>query len=168
MICSRRRHLILGRCNKIQWRDAEFREIRMGKQDAAFHKGEHWREAPALHESSTGASSEVEIVIILSILTAERPEAPGPAPSPQACARACGPPPRYPATPARACSAMGLPRPGRPLLLLALLLAAAPCPGRPGGLCPLPCRCRGRLLDCSHAALPGVPPATRRRALSIL
>ncbi|XP_049655354.1 leucine-rich repeat-containing protein 37B-like isoform X2 [Accipiter gentilis] len=109
---------------------------------------------------------------------AETPEAPDPAPSREArghsgeaCARpqACGHPlPRCPATPRRACSAMGLSRPGRPLLLLALLMAAAPKPGRHGGSCPLPCRCRRRLLDCSHAALGGVPSTARRWALSIL
>ncbi|PKK20374.1 putative LOC102084175, partial [Columba livia] len=56
--------------------------------------------------------------------------------------------------------------PGRPLLLL--LLVTIPCPGQPGGPCPLPCRCHQGLLDCSHAALARVPPATRRRALLVL
>ncbi|XP_014811966.1 PREDICTED: leucine-rich repeat-containing protein 37A-like [Calidris pugnax] len=60
---------------------------------------------------------------------------------------------------------MGLPRPGRPLLLLVLLPAAASCFEGP---CPLPCRCQGQLLDCRHAGLATIPPATRRHALFTL
>ncbi|XP_064492504.1 leucine-rich repeat-containing protein 37A3-like isoform X2 [Pseudopipra pipra] len=55
------------------------------------------------------------------------------------------------------------------LLLLALLLAVTPCPGESKELCPHPCRCQRRgLLDCRHAGLATVPPATRRRALTVL
>ncbi|XP_051628638.1 uncharacterized protein LOC127463359 isoform X1 [Manacus candei] len=55
------------------------------------------------------------------------------------------------------------------LLLLALLLAVTPCPGESKELCPHPCRCQRRgLLDCRHAGLATVPPATRRRALTAL
>ncbi|XP_027488200.1 leucine-rich repeat-containing protein 37B-like, partial [Corapipo altera] len=57
----------------------------------------------------------------------------------------------------------------RALLLLALLLAVTPCPGESKELCPHPCRCQRRgLLDCRHAGLATVPPATRRRALTVL
>lgn len=57
----------------------------------------------------------------------------------------------------------------RALLLLALLLAVAPSPGEAKELCPQPCRCTGRgLLDCRHAGLATVPPASRRRALAVL
>ena len=57
----------------------------------------------------------------------------------------------------------------RALLLLALLLAVAPCPGVSKEFCPQPCRCAGRgLLDCRHAGLATVPPASRRRALAVL
>ncbi|XP_048170524.1 leucine-rich repeat-containing protein 37A3-like isoform X4 [Corvus hawaiiensis] len=57
----------------------------------------------------------------------------------------------------------------RALLLLALLLAVAPSPGVSKEFCPQPCRCAGRgLLDCRHAGLATVPPASRRRALAVL
>ncbi|XP_039239985.1 leucine-rich repeat-containing protein 37A3-like isoform X2 [Pipra filicauda] len=57
----------------------------------------------------------------------------------------------------------------RALFLLALLLAVTPCPGESKELCPHPCRCQRRgLLDCRHAGLATVPPATRRRALTVL
>ncbi|XP_032566920.1 leucine-rich repeat-containing protein 37A3-like [Chiroxiphia lanceolata] len=57
----------------------------------------------------------------------------------------------------------------RALLLLALLLAVTPCPGESKELCPHPCRCQRRgLLDCRHAGLATVPPATPRRALTVL
>ncbi|RMB88893.1 hypothetical protein DUI87_34739 [Hirundo rustica rustica] len=62
-----------------------------------------------------------------------------------------------------------VPRLVRALLLLALLLAVAPSPGVAKELCPRPCRCprRGRL-DCRHAGLATVPPASRRSALAVL
>nr|XP_047903748.1 leucine-rich repeat-containing protein 37A-like isoform X2 [Anser cygnoides] len=63
---------------------------------------------------------------------------------------------------------MGLPRPRCPLLLLALLLAAAPVREQPRGFCPAFCRCHRRLLNCSRASMAGVPRATRRWAFSIL
>ncbi|XP_068034612.1 leucine-rich repeat-containing protein 37A3-like [Anomalospiza imberbis] len=56
----------------------------------------------------------------------------------------------------------------RALLLPALLLAVAPCPGAAKELCPEPCRCPGRGLNCGHAGLATVPPASRRRALAVL
>nr|XP_032599634.2 uncharacterized protein LOC115490702 [Taeniopygia guttata] len=57
----------------------------------------------------------------------------------------------------------------RALLLLALLLAVAPSPGAAKELCPEPCRCPGRRqLNCGHAGLATVPPASRRRALTVL
>ncbi|XP_027562195.1 uncharacterized protein LOC113979001 isoform X2 [Neopelma chrysocephalum] len=57
----------------------------------------------------------------------------------------------------------------RALLLLALLLVVTPCPGESKELCPHPCHCQRRgLLDCRHAGLATVPPATRRRALTVL
>lgn len=57
----------------------------------------------------------------------------------------------------------------RSLLLLALLLAVAPWAGVSKELCPQPCRCAepGRL-DCRHAGLATVPPASHRRALAVL
>ncbi|XP_030364500.1 leucine-rich repeat-containing protein 37A2-like isoform X3 [Strigops habroptila] len=63
-------------------------------------------------------------------------------------------------TAARPCPAMAL--------LVLLLLGMAPGLGRPLEPCPGPCRCRGRRLDCSRAALASVPPATRRRPFSEL
>ncbi|CAN8201962.1 unnamed protein product [Coccothraustes coccothraustes] len=57
----------------------------------------------------------------------------------------------------------------RALLLLALLLAVAPSPAVGKELCPEPCRCPGRgRLNCAHAGLATVPPASRRRALTVL
>ncbi|XP_023773797.1 leucine-rich repeat-containing protein 37A3-like [Cyanistes caeruleus] len=57
----------------------------------------------------------------------------------------------------------------RSLLLLALLLAGAPSPGEAKELCPEPCHCPGHgRLDCRHAGLATVPPASRRRALTVL
>ncbi|XP_061201997.1 uncharacterized protein LOC133208271 [Neopsephotus bourkii] len=55
-----------------------------------------------------------------------------------------------------------------PLLLLLLLLGLAPGLARPLRPCPGPCRCRGRRLDCSSAALARVPPATHQRPFSVL
>ncbi|CAN8201971.1 unnamed protein product [Coccothraustes coccothraustes] len=57
----------------------------------------------------------------------------------------------------------------RALLLLALLLAVAPSPAVGKELCPEPCRCPGRgRLNCAHAGLATVPPASRRQALAVL
>lgn len=57
----------------------------------------------------------------------------------------------------------------RALLVLAVLLAVAPLPGVAKELCPQPCRCSGHgWLDCRHAGLATVPPASHRRALAVL
>ena len=55
------------------------------------------------------------------------------------------------------------------LLLLALLLAAVPCPAQAGKPFGYPCSSPRRgLLDCRHAGLATVPPATSARPLDIL
>ncbi|XP_065555149.1 leucine-rich repeat-containing protein 37A-like isoform X1 [Lathamus discolor] len=54
------------------------------------------------------------------------------------------------------------------VLLLPLLPGLAPGLARPLEPCPGPCRCRGRRLDCSGAALARVPPAARQRPFSVL
>ncbi|KAF4788704.1 hypothetical protein TURU_158089 [Turdus rufiventris] len=57
----------------------------------------------------------------------------------------------------------------RALLLLALLLAAAPSPGVAKELCPQPCHCpQHGQLDCRHSGLATVPLGSRHQALSVL